>query len=157
MIALLPLIVQGLASLPAIIIALKTVFGTSAATSEQKAEAVSSVAGIVLSGVASVSKGGQAESIAKAQSVLPQFHVLMENLMALAESTGQPGELKQKYVAGSMESILSGFEQLSTGGQATTVAELKPVVQSAIDNFVPILFPKSTTPNIENTPIDTKG
>ena len=144
MTALIPLILQGLTVLPGILSAFKTIFSTSTATPAQKADALTAVAGTVIQAVGSVSAGGQKDTMDKATQVLPMFHNLTQNLMALAEASGQPGEVKQAYVTGIVTSAMQGWEKLSTGGQATTVAQITPVVNAAVDTLVPILFPNDT-------------
>jgi hypothetical protein len=147
--AIIPLILQGLTILPSIIQAFQVVFKSSTATSKEKSEALTAVAGTVINAVGSVSAGGQKETMDKAAQVLPMFQKLTENLMELAESSGKPGAEKQGYVTGIVTSALQGWEQLSTGGQAATVEQIKPVVMASIDTLVPILFPKDES-KIEN-------
>lgn len=148
--ALIPLILQGLTVLPGIITAFQLIFRKSGATAGQKADAITNVAGTVIQAVGSVSTGGQKETMDKATMVLPVFHKLTESLMELAEASGKTGVEKQGYVADAMTSLLQGWEQLSTGGQATTVVQIKPVIQESINVLVPIMFPHKDTANIEN-------
>lgn len=147
MAALIPLILQGLAVLPGILAAFKTVFGKSTATSQQKVDIVSGVAGTVLGIVGGVSTGGQAKTMQMAQAALPHVQQLTDSLMNLAELSGKTGEQKQAFVNSALTNALHTWELLSTGGQARTVEEVKVVATPIIDAFVPVLFPKD---NIEN-------
>jgi hypothetical protein len=148
MAAIIPLILQGLSILPGIIAAFHTIFGKSSATATEKADAITNVAGTVITAVGSVSGGGQKETMDKAAQVLPMFHDLTTALMNLAEASGQPGTAKQQYVSDAVTAAMQGWEKLSTGGQATTVEQIKPVVNAAVDTFVPVLFPEHA--NITN-------
>lgn len=139
------LVLKGLAALPGILSAFNTIFKTSNASSRQKADAITSVAGTVIDMIGDVSTGGTNEAMDKATQVLPMFNDLTANLMSLAEASGKPGIEKQGYVTGIVTAAMQGWEQLSTGGQAATVAEIKPIVNAAVDVLVPIMFPNDAT------------
>jgi len=118
-------------------------------TAEEKTQALSSATDSVVGGMAALSTGGQADTWNKAAQVLPQIKDLATNLMHLAESQGKSGPEKQAYVTGMVNAALLGLEQLSTGGQATTVHELTPAIKEFVNATVPVIFPKDLSA-IEN-------
>lgn len=150
--AIMGIILQGLSIVPGLISAFKTIFGKDANTTPaQKTDAITGAAGAVLGVVASASTGGQANTIKKAQEVLPLFHNLTEGIMHLAEQSDASGEQKLAYANEIMTAALQGWEKLSTGGQKTTAEEISPVITTAVNTLVPVLFPKANMTEADPT------
>lgn len=139
--AVITLIAQGLGYMPGIVASVKAVFG-HAATPEQKVALIEHAAGTVLNVAASVSTGGQAETLKRAQQAMPHFNALTESLSHLAELSGKTGTEKDKFVTGMVEHALQGWGALSTGGQLETVENLTPLIRVGVKNTVAVLFPK---------------
>lgn len=134
-------VLQGLGLIPLAIAAVKSLFGKDT-TPEQKASAISNVADYGLQAIAEDSAGPQAEALNKVKEVLPEFHIITNSLMNIAQSTDVPGSTKADFASEAITAILDGYQKMVTGGAESTANQVVPVVKEAVTALKPIMFPK---------------
>ena len=143
MVALIPLILQGLTVLPGILGAFKALLCKgSTATAQQKVDIVASTAGSVVSIAAGVTSGATQKDLLMAQAALPHVQQLTDTLMNMAEVSGQSGDQKLAFVNTAFTQAMQGFEALTTGKIATEAAAIQAQATPIINALVPVLFPK---------------
>ena len=142
-------IVMGIQIITQIISSLALFKKGTTTTPTDQATAITAIATGVAGGIASMSKGGQANTANEIAAAIPSFHQLITDLMTWAETTGMTGTQKQAAVTQLATDALTTYQANVTGGAATTAAEIAPAVQGLINATFPVLFPKDTAA-IEN-------
>ena len=143
-------VMQGLSLIPMAIAAISGLFSKDT-TPAQNADAITNVTGVALQALSQDLTGkGTIEGLNEAQTVLPMIHDLTENLMKLAQSSGQPGADKADFVSNMVGAVLNGWQSLSKGPQLDVANQVVPAVKEAVTALKPILFPKTGIDAITN-------